>query len=422
MQLAGRGLFTVFGVSLCALVLFASVVQAQTIQVWIGSATEQAFLERVYLPKFKEKNPGVEVEFLQVGLQEVFDRLVAGVVTGAGPDVIATGNTTVFNLSNVGLLTPIDKYLETWEGYPYVWPAAWSNQRFNGVTYGIPMYSAARGIYYRTDAVEEVGLDPAIPPQSWSEILEWVQRLNRVEADRLVRAGYDLQGNHYQEWVFWLNQAGGVLISEDLRTPLFNSEAGVEAIDQMLKLAEQARFIDLGPPSARSANGLVSNTVGLVIGHSGLISNILSADPAVASVTRVFAPRKDPGSRPVALTFTDGWAIPATSKNPEIAWKFLEGMLDREIAAAFINEMGRIVPRSDLMPLIEHEHFIPGYQLLEYFFPYPTLPEGAWLSTSFSTEFARILRGEQSPRAVLEQLESAFAPRVREYWDSVVRN
>ena len=403
------------------LVSFSSLVSGQTIQVWIGSAQHQEFIENVYLPKFKERHHEVEVEFIRVPLQDVFDRLLAGVVSGTGPDVIQTGNTSVFNLSNVGLLTPLDRYLEGWSDYSSIWPAAWKNQRFDGVTYGVPMYSAARGIYYRTDTVQTVGLDPGAPPQSWSDILEWARRLTRIDGDRVTRAGYDYQGNYYQEWVFWLNQAGGALITDDLRTPTFNSPPGIDAIEQMLELGRVARFIDLGPPPARGASGLVSDTIGLVIGHSGLISSIVTADPAVAEVTGIFAPRRSPDSPQVALMFTDGWAIPSTSKYPDAAWAFISGLLGREMAAAFINQLGLTVPRNDLMPLIEQSYYIPGYQLLEHAFPYPTLPEGAWLGSAFNEQFSLILNGAQSPQSALELLEAGFTPRVNEYWRSVSR-
>lgn len=281
------------------------------------------------------------------------------------------------------------------------------------------MYSAARGICYRADAVREVGLDAERPPQSWIELREWAKRLTRVENDRLIRAGYNFQGNDYQEWVFWLNQAGGELISEDLRTPRFNSVAGAEAISQMVELGRISRFQDLGSPPATGARGLASNAIGMVIGNSGLLSSVLAADAGAAEAVRVFAPRMDPESPQVALTFTDGWAIPADAKNPDLAWAFLRGMLDRKIAAQLINNLGRIVPRNDLMSLITVPHYLLGYQLLEHFVPYPTLPEGAWLGTAFRQELPKVMRGEQSPKAVLDVLEAGYIPRLREYWQSV---
>lgn len=410
----------VLGVLVSLWVIAGSIASAQTIQVWVSGRTEQEFLESVYMPKFRAENPGIEVEFYQTPLQEVFDRLVAGVVSGTGPDIIATGNTTVFNLSNVGLLAPIDRYLAEWDGYDAVWPAAWYNQRFSGVTYGVPMYSAARGIYYRADVAQEVGLDPDAPPQSWTELLTWADRLTRVDGDRVVRAGYAYQGNHYQEWTFWLNQAGGALISDDLRTATFNSQAGIDAINQMLNLGRASRYMDLGPPPATGANGIVNDAVGMMINHSGLISSIANADPGVAEVTRIFPPRRDASSAPKALTFTDGFAIPSTSQHPDAAWAFLAGMLDQEIAVRFANDLGRIVPRNDLLGLID-DRFTAGYQLLEYYVPYPTMPEGAWLSSTFNTEFGKVLSGTQSPQAALEIVETGYVPRVREYWDSVSR-
>lgn len=407
---------------LLMLVVSSSLTCATTLQIWIESSSTKSFLEQFYMPEFGKAYPDTEIEFLIYPLQEVFDRLVAGVVTGSGPDIISTGNTTVFNLSNVGLLMPIDRYLAEWDGYSAVWPGAWFNQRFDGVTYGIPMYSAARGICYRADAAREVGLDAERPPQSWIELREWARRLTRVENDRLLRAGYVLQGNDYQEWVFWLNQAGGALISEDLRTPTFNSKAGAEAISQMLELVRVSRFQDLGSPPATGARGLASDAVGMVIGNSGTLNSVLAADRAAAESMRIFAPRKDPESPPVALTFTDGWAIPATAKNPDLAWAFLRGLMDRKMAAQLINSLGRIVPRKDLVSLITVPHYLLGYRLLEHFVPYPTLPEGAWLGTAFRQEFTKVMRGELSPEAVLSELETGYIPRLREYWQSVDHN
>jgi len=72
--------------------------------------------------------------------------------------------------------------------------AAWNGQFYQGKHYGVSGIEAfvRRGLNYNTRLVEEAGLDPDNPPQTWPEMMEWHKKLTKFDsAGNLIQIGYD---------------------------------------------------------------------------------------------------------------------------------------------------------------------------------------------------------------------------------------
>ena len=101
-----------------------------------------------------------------------------------------------------------------------------SNLTFDGQVYGFPSEGDTAWLFYRTDLLEEAGIDP---PQTMDEMLAAAQQLNSppdrygmVIGSRTDEAWWDFM--HYF-WAF-----GGQLFDPETMEVTVNNEAGVAAL------------------------------------------------------------------------------------------------------------------------------------------------------------------------------------------------
>ena len=82
-----------------------------------------------------------------------------------------------------------------------------------GKHYGYPMLvEPSTVLYYRTDLVKAAGLDPASPPKSWDELLDWATKLDqgKVKGMTIASAAPDLG---WSSWGLQYNACGHLPIA-----------------------------------------------------------------------------------------------------------------------------------------------------------------------------------------------------------------
>ena len=118
------------------------------------------------------------------------------------------------------------------QGY---FPAIVENNTVDGKLVGIPYYTDAGLLYYRTDLLQKYGFDG--PPQTWSELQEMAQTIQEGEqANNQDFTGFVWQGEAYEgltcdalEWI--ASFGGGSIISPDGQIEVYNDQtiAALEA-------------------------------------------------------------------------------------------------------------------------------------------------------------------------------------------------
>ena len=114
-------------------------------------------------------------------------------------------------------------------------PAIVQNNTVNGELKGIPWFTDAGLLYYRTDLLEKYGYDG--PPKTWDQLEEMALKIQEGErAENPDFWGFVWQGNAYEgltcdalEWVY--SHGGGSIIEPD-GTISINNENAVEAIER----------------------------------------------------------------------------------------------------------------------------------------------------------------------------------------------
>ena len=175
-----------------------------------GTGTAQRFAEQ-----FMERYPDIRVEtkILPPISDFVHDAFVNELVNGeTQTDLYALDTIWIAEFASSGWLKPLDDFFDA-ETLDKVLAKPLENAHYNGRLYALPWYTDSGVLFYRKDLLEEIGADP---PQTWSELVEQADTLQRSGK---VRYGYLFQGDKYEGLtvnfleLFWAN--GGELADED---------------------------------------------------------------------------------------------------------------------------------------------------------------------------------------------------------------
>jgi trehalose/maltose transport system substrate-binding protein len=215
--------------------LALGVAAAQTITVAAGAVGQELELTRDAAQRYMEQNPGVTVNVIEtpdgagarMGLYLQFFEAQSPEVDVFQIDVIWPGDLAVHfvDLYDYGARDVVDQHF----------PAIVENNTVDGRLIGIPWFTDAGMLYYRTDLLEKYGF--AGPPQTWSELTEMAQAIQDGErADGQSDFwGFVWQGNAYEgltcnalEWM--ASNGGGTIISPDGVITAYNPNA-VEIIE-----------------------------------------------------------------------------------------------------------------------------------------------------------------------------------------------
>jgi ABC-type glycerol-3-phosphate transport system substrate-binding protein len=140
---------------------------------------------RAAITAFEAKNPDVKVNMVVVPWSEQAQKLTTGISTGAAPDISMMGNDVVAEYAAIGALAPLDSYFQAWSKdvgkdiTQDIYPGDHLYYRYKASWYASPIAEETRLVYYRKSLFKAAGLNPNKPPQTYQEMLQAAQALNK---------------------------------------------------------------------------------------------------------------------------------------------------------------------------------------------------------------------------------------------------
>ncbi|MFC7456151.1 ABC transporter substrate-binding protein [Brachybacterium sp. GCM10030267] len=242
-------------------------------------------------------------------------RLVTAFASGAGPDIFLISPGDFLRYYNGGVLVDLAPYMSQ-EAIDDFYPQALATRTVGDGIYGLPMEQEPLAIFYDVATFEEHGLSEGDLPTTWDEMLELGKRMTGGE-----RAGLVLETlpGYYQNFTFypWLWQAGGDVIDVESQRPVFDSEAGIQA----LQLFQDA-ITSGAAPRTRPANGdIVSALTGgyAAMWQGGIFDVEALRQNAPDYEYGVFSLPAPPGGEPVTTLGGWAWCVNARGRDPEAA-------------------------------------------------------------------------------------------------------
>ncbi|MDR1686991.1 MAG: extracellular solute-binding protein [Clostridiales bacterium] len=205
------------------------------VEVWITTGRDQSTIIKSMIDDMFTPETNTRVELKLVGA----DAIMPAVVAGTGPDsVLTVGSAEPVNYAVRGASYDLSGF----EGFNDVisWfaPSAVEPLKYDGGVYGLPETQGFHVMFYRTDVLEELGIEA---PETWDDlisILLAIQKNNmNVGLPSVVNGGMAGTANagDIANFLAHLYQRGGSLYNEDHSRTTIDEEAAIEAFSTYTK-------------------------------------------------------------------------------------------------------------------------------------------------------------------------------------------
>jgi multiple sugar transport system substrate-binding protein len=306
------------------------------------------WLNEEIIPAFQAEHPGVEVELILVNWGTLDETIQGYFAAGEGADLINLGSEYIAQYGDS--LAPLNAYLgkDAWADIEQFVPASLDTVTWDGELRGLPWLTAPRAYMCRMDTLKELGIDAI--PTTYAEAIDAAAKGSIVEAGALNRAGIVTTGrlDDWQEYISLIWGLGGE-IYKDNGEPTFDS-AEAKAALQFMYDRRRAVYTDETIADLPEASGsrLLDGTA--VCSWSNLWGAPVTSDPVWENIeftASVLDTENFPASKPVVQVFNDWLAVPAYSKNVELAADFLKLLGSAENLNRYNSDFGSFPPRQD---------------------------------------------------------------------------
>lgn len=218
-----------------------------TIVFWSHDFPPREELDRKYITKFEEENPGVTVDYV-IGPgddAQYITKLMTAMAGGEGPDCFNMLGMAAGPLLGQGAVVPVDP-----TAYGYDSQEAFEQSyvegtldgfKYDGKIYAVPSEVSLYSLFANKDLFAEAGLDADTDyPETWEDLVPLAQQLNKTENGQLVQRGFDFtygMADDATSPVLTLAgmayQLGGTVLSEDGTEATVDTEPWVRSLQFM---------------------------------------------------------------------------------------------------------------------------------------------------------------------------------------------
>jgi multiple sugar transport system substrate-binding protein len=302
-----------------------------TFTTW-GSDQEQAAYKRL-ITQFEAANTGVKVKLSIVPYEQAFQNLDAQLQAGTAPDIFRLGYGQIGTYSKAGQLLDLSSYVDSSEADAFQ-PAFWQAVQFQGKPYGVPQQTDTSALVYNTAMMSSAGItsfpDSLENAWSWDEFESVLKKLRaKLDAKHFPFAdNWQLFGSF--RWLNWLFAADGRILSKDLKSSAIESAAGTKTLDYTRRFFTE-KYV---PQNNSTKSNTYADTTWLA-GTTAMVSAgtflLPGFKPAKFDWGVTYLPRDVRGADDLG---GNALVAPASTKNKELAAKFLKFMVTEKAMSA----------------------------------------------------------------------------------------
>jgi len=326
-------------VSMLSMTTAAQAADQQTLSVWTVDEPNP-FTEHM-ANEFAKLHPEVKVQIRRVGFAALNDEAMRAVMSGNGPDVVPVDNPNTAMFASRGALLDLDPYLAKSKviSTKEIYPGPLANATWDHKVYAIPRGANTLALYYDQDAFKAAGLDPSKPPQTWDELYADAKKL--TDASKGVYGlAFSAIGTEEGTFQFlpFIQTTGADWTS-------LGSAGAIRAAQFWQKLLDDkvASPDTLSHSQSEAAATFINGNAAMDIDGPWEL-------PAVSKGAKfkwavALLPVEKAGSPRASALGEQNHAILKTSKNPALAFEFLEYMYSQ--GGRDWNEYGMLPPSKD---------------------------------------------------------------------------
>jgi ABC-type glycerol-3-phosphate transport system substrate-binding protein len=204
--------------------------------------------------EFNKTHPDIFVNSINMGnYTALSQKLMASIQTGNQPHVAQAYEAWISNFVDGEVIIPIQNFIDADSTFGEadladIYPVFIESNTMKGKLVSFPFNKSVRVQYYNKDILFQNDLDPNKPPTTWDEFTKLAKLLTQdLDNDgKIDQYGTTIK---ISAWQFenLLLQAGGEIMTPDNKTPLFNSQEGVEALEYLNNLLNVDKSAYLSP-------------------------------------------------------------------------------------------------------------------------------------------------------------------------------
>jgi multiple sugar transport system substrate-binding protein len=390
---------TLLGAAVSTLTLMVGTTFAGDVTWWTPNWGADRAKELV--SKFEAANPGIKIRTEITTSDGLPQRVLTALQSGAAPDIIEVQHGWVNGYAQANLVLPLDDTIQ--EKADFVKGAidyvTWDNK-----LWAIPYRIETHGIIYNLDEFKAAGLDPANPPQTWTDFKAAAAKLTNGKGQFgfAITGGGEMGNTIFRSLPFiWMN--GGDIISADQTKAVVNSSEAIAAVQFYTDFFKNKQSPDSTLQNDGLANRKLFDTGAVAMYQSGQFDVPAIKKESNGKINVGVMPIPHPEGKNTAAVL-GGWSyvIPKDAKNPTDAKKFLQFLNTSENQAFFTDTFpartsAMSAPRFSDPILSEFKKMLPFGRAT------PANKHWVQITQAYFDGIQRILLGDQDVKTSMDQ-------------------
>ncbi|WP_025680645.1 ABC transporter substrate-binding protein [Paenibacillus massiliensis] len=299
---------------------------------------------------YEQAHPNVRVEWKDYPYDAITNKLLTSISGGDSPDVVNLNTEFASQMGTKGAVLDMNQYLTPDEKSAY-FEGIFESTVIGDKAYALPWYTGTEVLFMNKKLVEQAGLDPAAPPQTREELIEWARQIK----EKTGKAGYAMQ------LVSKLFPIDGIpILNEDKSAAAFNNPDTEAMIRNIQQLMDEGIVIKEDADFAKQVQYYAGEQVAFELAGPTFINFIKTAAPEVYSNT--IAVPLPTGKGGVRMSNSMNLVVPAKSAHPEEAVRFAVFLTNADSQTAF-SKVANTLPSTKAS--IEDPFFTESDQSLE---------------------------------------------------------
>lgn len=378
------------------------------------------------IEQFEAEHPGCKIELSPISSSEGdYATLLALQLSSesTAPDIFMEDTYMTATDAASGYLACLDEYLENWEDWDqYLDGTKEAVKGTDGKSYGIPVSTDSRGIFYNKEILKKAGYSIPWQPESWEDIIEAAAKIKETQPEvaglfMTVNTGSG-EAVSMQTFEQLLYGTGDEMYSDGKW--LVKSQGLLDTFSFISNVVNDGLMVDIDVALSNDTmiqRDIVDGKVGMVFNvctfsNSWLPTGDYPVDNVEDKIGFAAMPTQN-GGDPATVTMTGGWswAVSSYCENKELAVEFLKFCGSKENAAERCVYDGRMSPRADSLDIEEYANRPYIKETTEYMenaFVRPKNENYAMVSTQIQTIVEEVASGALTD----EQAVDEYASRV----------
>ncbi|WP_424921506.1 extracellular solute-binding protein [Streptomyces sp. wa1] len=332
-----------------------------TLRVWlfqeVGNKPKQKVVDAA-VADFEKSHEGAEVEVEYIPVDTRAQRIKAAFNDPkSAPDLIEYGNTDTAGYVKDGGLADISKEFAAWDEAKDTDPTAKQSVTVDGSVYGAPLFVGVRALYYRTDVLDELGIEP---PKSQAELISTAKKIHKEKPDLY---GLAVGGAYTYGAMPFIWAQGGELADETgvtYRSAINSAKArkGIEAYTSLFgdDNCPAAKCAAMGGNATVTAfaSGKAAMAIGGDFSHAAVEAGTVKGKYAVVPL-----PGVKEGSIAPAFAGGNNIGVLKSSSHRTLAVDLMKSLTGKKTQAEMFDAMGFLPTYTDVLESVaEKEPFV----------------------------------------------------------------